>query len=61
MRELVAEGRCRWISNEAPNMLPEVMATAPEGERHARHFVLGVDGRMVGRTHGHRRSLGGLA
>ena len=61
MRELVAEGRCHWISNEAPNVLPEVTATAPEGERHARHFVLGVDGRMVGRTHGHGQYLEWLA
>ena len=61
MSELVAEGRCHWISNEAPNVLPEVTATAPEGERHARHFVLGVDGRMVGRTHGHGQYLEWLA
>ena len=57
MRGLVAAGRCHWISNEAPNVLPDVTATAPEGERHARHFVLGVDGRMVARTHGHGQYL----
>jgi hypothetical protein len=57
MSGLVAGGGCHWISNEAPNVLPDVTATAPEGERHARHFVLGVDGRMVARTHGHGQSL----
>jgi hypothetical protein len=61
MSDLVAEGSCHWISNEAPNVLPDVTATAPEGERHARHFVLGVDGRMVGRTHGHGQYLEWLA
>ncbi len=61
MRGLVADGGCHWISNEAPNVLPDVTATAPEGERHARHFVLGVDGRMVGRTHGHGQYLEWLA
>ncbi len=57
MAGLVAERRCHWISNEAPNVLPDVTATAPEGERYARHFVLGVDGRMVARTHGHGQYL----
>ena len=57
MRDLVAAGSCHWISNEAPNVLPEVTATAPVGERHARHFVLGIDGRMVARTHGHGQYL----
>ena len=57
MAGLVAEGRCHWISNEAPNVLPDVTATAPEGEADGRHFVLGVDGRMVARTHGHGQYL----
>jgi hypothetical protein len=61
MRGLVADGSCHWISNEAPNVLPDIIATAPEPERHARHFVLGVDGRMVGRTHGHGQYLEWLA
>ena len=61
MLGLVADGSCHWISNEAPNVLPDVTATAPEGERHARHFVLGVDGQMVGRTHGHGQYLEWLA
>ena len=52
MTGLVADGRCHWVSNEAPQVLPAVTATAParDGER---GFVLGVDGRAVARTHGH--------
>ncbi len=57
MRGLVSDGACHWVSNEAENVLPDITATAPEGEQHARHFVLGVDGQMVARTHGHGRYL----
>jgi hypothetical protein len=57
MTGLVAEGRCHWVSNEAPNVLPDLLATIPEQERHAHHFVLGVDGRLVARTHGHGHYL----
>lgn len=57
MLGLVGEGACHWVSNEGPNVLPDVTATAPDGRRDAAHFVLGVDGRMVARTHGHGRSL----
>ena len=57
MLGLVAEGRCHWVSNEGPNVLPDLLATVPEPERYARHFVLGVDGRMVGRAHGHGQYL----
>jgi len=53
MLGLVADGACHWISNEAPNVLPDVTGTGPEGARRAPHFVLGVDGQMVARTHGH--------
>jgi hypothetical protein len=53
MLGLVAGGACHWVTNEAPNVLPDITATAPEAEREAQHFVLGVDGRMVARTHGH--------
>ena len=57
MLGLVADGACHWVSNEGANVFPDHLATAPEGERHARHFVLAVDGRMVARTHGHGRSM----
>ena len=54
---LVAEGRCRWISNEAPTVLPRVAATAPPPPDDLAAFVLGVDGRARARTHGHGASM----
>ena len=56
MLGLVADGACHWVSNEAPNVFPEIAATAPGGSDLNR-FVLGVDGRAVAYTHGHGRSL----
>jgi hypothetical protein len=55
MRGLVADGVCHWVSNEAPNVFPEVSATAGETDRN--RFVLGVDGQAVAFTHGHGRSM----
>jgi hypothetical protein len=61
MTDLVAAGRCHWVSNEGPRVLPEVTGTAAQieaGQPEDDHgFVLGVDGRAVARTHGHGRSL----
>ena len=61
MSDLVSTGRCHWVSNEGPRVLPAVTATAaqpPEDDPDDEHgFVLGVDGRAVARTHGHGRSL----
>jgi len=57
MLDLVADGACHWVSNEGPNVFPEIAATSPDGAATARHFVLGIDGRMVARTHGHGRYL----
>jgi len=57
MLDLVAGGACHWVSNEAPNVFPDITATAPDRVFGAHHFVLGVDGRMVARTHGHGRYL----
>ena len=57
MSGLVAAGRCHWVSNEGPRVLPEVTATAPQPPEDEHGFVLGVDGRAVARTHGHGRSL----
>ncbi|MBD8871103.1 DUF2332 domain-containing protein [Nocardioides donggukensis] len=61
---LVSEGRCRWVSNEAPGVLPGVAATVARGQASASagsapqtHFLLAVDGRAVARTHGHGRVL----
>ena len=52
MTGLVADGRCHWVSNEAPNVLPDVTATGPVPPE-ARGFVLGVDGQAVAMAHGH--------
>jgi hypothetical protein len=56
MTELVADGRCHWVSNEGPRVLPAVTATGPDPSDH-RGFVLGIDGRAVAWTHGHGRWL----
>ncbi len=55
MNDLVAAGRCRWVSNEARDVLPAVTATGPEPP--PGRFVLGIDGRSVAFTHGHGRAL----
>lgn len=53
MADLVADRVCRWVSNEAPQVLPAVAGPAsPAGM-----FVLGLDGRAVAWTHGHGRSM----
>ena len=57
MTDLVEGGECHWVSNEAPNVLPEVTATGPRPRPGAPSFVLGIDGRSVALTHGHGRSL----
>ncbi len=54
---LVTEGRCHWVSNEGPRVLPRVTATGPDMPADVRRFVLGVDGRAVAWTHGHGRWL----
>ncbi len=55
MADLVAAGRCRWISNEGRDVLPDVTATGPDAP--PGQFVLGLDGRALGHTHGHGRTL----
>ena len=57
MRELVAAGACHWVSNEGKRVLPSITHTGPPIPQDHPTFVLGIDGRMVGRTHGHGRSL----
>jgi len=54
---LVADGACHWVSNEAPQVLPEVTATGPDVPEELATFVMGVDGRAVAWTHGHGRSM----
>lgn len=55
MEDLVGAGRCRWVSNESPEVLPGVTATGPAPP--PGQFVLGLDGRSLGHTHGHGRTL----
>ena len=56
MAGLVAERRCRWISNEGRQVLPRISATVPATPGPG-PFVLGVDGRPLAFTHGHGASL----
>ncbi len=56
MADLVAAGRCHWVSNEGRRVLPDVVpagVTVPAGP----YFVLGIDGRGVAITHGHGATL----
>ena len=55
MTGLVADGRCHWVSNEGPRVLPDLVppgVDVPFGR-----FVLAVDGRPVALTHGHGAEL----
>jgi hypothetical protein len=55
MSELVAAGRCHWVSNEGPRVLPGLVprgVDVPFGR-----FVLAVDGHAVALTHGHGAEL----
>ena len=54
MAGLVADGTCRWVSNEAPRVLPRITddLTVPAGQ-----FVLGLDGRPVALTHAHGHAI----
>jgi hypothetical protein len=55
LRDLVADGACHWVSNEAPGIFPSIAAAAPPPT--PRRFELAVDGRVVAHTHGHGRDL----
>ncbi len=57
MSDLVGSGGCHWISNEAPQVLPTVTATADDEPERPGMFLLGVDGRARARTHGHGASM----
>jgi hypothetical protein len=55
MTDLVRDGRCHWVSNEGPRVLP---AHVPAGvDVPFGRFVLAVDGRPVALTHGHGAEL----
>ena len=54
MSGLVAEGRCRWISNEGRRVLPRVTGglEVPSGR-----FVTALDGTPVAYSHGHGHAI----
>jgi len=54
MTTLVGSGRCRWISNEGPRVLPLVTGdlVVPPGR-----FVTALDGRPVALSHGHGHAV----
>jgi hypothetical protein len=54
MTGLVAEGRCRWISNEGRRVLPAVTqdSDVPSGR-----FVTALDGTPVAWSHGHGHAV----
>ena len=54
MTDLVAAGRCRWISNEGPRVLPDVTGdrAVPPGR-----FVTALDGVPVAFSHGHGHAV----
>ncbi len=54
MTGLVAAGACRWISNEAPHVLPRVSGDLEVGPG---RFVLALDGVPVAAAHGHGHAL----
>lgn len=57
MAGLVADGACRWVSNEGPRVLPEVTAPGLGEPPGPAQFVLGLDGRALAWAHGHGSSL----
>lgn len=60
MTGLVTAGECRWVSNEAPHVLPEVTRSAATASPPPGRFVLGLDGRALAWTHGHGHSISWL-
>lgn len=57
MADLVNDERCRWISNEGKQVLPQVTRTGPPVPEELATFVLGVDGQAVAWTHGHGAAM----
>lgn len=55
MTGMVADGRCHWVSNEGPRVLPDLVP--PGVEVPFGRFVLAVDGSPVALTHGHGAEL----
>jgi len=57
MLDRVDDGRCRWLSNEGPKVLPQITETGPGAPDDGHPFVLGLDGRAVAWTHGHGSAM----
>lgn len=55
MTSLVASGRCHWVSNEAPHVLPELVADRPPPGLD--WFVQALDGVPVAWTRGHGQAM----
>ena len=58
MVDLVDRGACRWVSNEAPRVLPDLV---PPGEQLPARFVMALDGQPAAWTEGHGGALTWLA
>ena len=57
MTRLVDDGACTWVSNEAPEVLPQVAAGAPGSSGGRTGFVLGVNGLARASTDPHGASM----
>ena len=57
MLDRVDDGRCRWLSNEGPRVLPRITETGPGAPDDGHPFVLGLDGQAVAWTHGHGSAM----
>jgi len=57
LTDLVTGRACRWVSNEAPQVLPEITRTGPAMPAETARFVLGLDGQAVAWTQAHGRAI----
>jgi len=57
LRELVAAGRCHWVSLEGPRVLPTLAATVSHRPDAQNSFCLAVDGAAVAWADGHGSDL----
>jgi hypothetical protein len=57
MLDRVDDGRCRWLSNEGPRVLPRITESGPGAPDDGHPFVLGLDGQAVAWTHGHGSAM----
>jgi hypothetical protein len=57
MTGLVGAGRCRWISNEGPRVLPRVLPRSGGRDVPSGRFVTALDGVAVAYAHGHGHAI----